>query len=460
MQQSAARAEQSVVSLGGHPMRVFSRLPWLLSILTFAGCRHPLSDATAKRSQAPRVPAMVNSARPPPSAAASASTSTSAPAPALGLASAGPAASGSDTASAAEEHSGDAACRRYTTAMAKGRAATKAARYDEAIAAFDRAVRARPVDARARAERGFAYLSQGAAERALADLDDASLLTQERSLLAQIYLNLAVASAKLNLTEAERIALVLASRRGSAEARTRLAERSPCPALWRAQLGKAGPIARNFRELVEPRPLVGCDYHREQVQSEADARRYVCHGCTSGLEDAGDQCSGPGPWSIASGYMNFQVFEFFVAPLPGGLFFYADGSGSPYRVQAGHLITESRYDGSPWRKRDQGGVIRGRFAAASAVNAEIDEQLRWSDEDDAASICELRADDVDLGDFRGTPMMPLHGPLEYTAYSLRTKHERFTLTIYDGSVSLTIEANRARVRGEGCDAEIPLPADP
>jgi len=345
--------------------------------------------------------------------------------------------------------------------MDQGRAATKAGRYDDAIAAFDRAVRARPVDARARAERGFAYVKRGSARTAVLDFDDARSLTREQELLSQIYFNLADAAANLGEPEAERLALALASRSGSKAARLRLGERSTCPAVWRTRVGDAGPIARSFLELVEKRPLVGCDYHREKVKTEAQARQYVCRGCAPRGEDGGDQCDGAGPWTIDSGYMHFQAFQFFVAPLPGKYFFYSTSASTPYRVEGSHLlVTEFRSTDLPLIPKDRGEFIDGRFSNSSGTKIEIDNNGRWSDESDDGSICDLEVKGVDLGDFRGTPTMPTALPVQTTAYSLATKHERFTLAVYDGAVSLTIDADRARLRGESCDGEIALPSEP
>lgn len=54
-----------------------------------------------------------------------------------------------------------AANKAYRAAMTRGRKATDAKDYDKAIAAFDEALAAKPGDARARAEQGFAYLLNG-----------------------------------------------------------------------------------------------------------------------------------------------------------------------------------------------------------------------------------------------------------------------------------------------------------
>lgn len=420
-----------------------SRARVLLGLALLA-CHRPAQDRSKHETARAPVPASASA-----SASARAASPASTPVPAAA------------PADAADETKKKAACDRYPQAMAQGRAATAAGRYDDAIAAFDRAVRARPVDARARAERGFAYLKRGSAERALRDFHDGRVLTRERGLLAQLYFNIATASAALNAAEAERLALVLAWRQGSRPARERLGERSTCPATWQADVGAAGPIARSFLEMVRERPVVGCDYHLEDVRTEAQARKYVCRGCAMGGEDLGDQCDGPGPWNIASGYMSFTMFQFFVAPLPGKLYFYSQDPETPHRVQAGHLLlTGSFRDDLPLRAADSGGFIYGRFAAPGASDVQIDAQQRWSDQDDDSAICDLEAPGVELGDFRGTPTMPAAVPLETIAYSLATKHRRFALAVYDGSVLLSIDAGRVRLRGEGCDTEIPLPEDP
>ncbi len=66
----------------------------------------------------------------------------------------------------------------------------RSARYDEAIQLFDRAVRMRPFDARARGERGFAYLKMGKLRETSVDFDYARALAKDRVLLSQVYLNL------------------------------------------------------------------------------------------------------------------------------------------------------------------------------------------------------------------------------------------------------------------------------
>src|SRR4051794_34265923 len=93
---------------------------WVLATLLLAACRHPVSDTNTRRV---------------------ASSASSAPASVGIVVSASSVAASAPTASAPSDSKGSAACPQYNQGMAKGRALTKAGRYQEAIQAFDRAVR-------------------------------------------------------------------------------------------------------------------------------------------------------------------------------------------------------------------------------------------------------------------------------------------------------------------------------
>jgi len=77
----------------------------------------------------------------------------------------------------------------YWKAMNDGRAATRAKKWEDAYAAFDRALKAMPDDARAISERGYAKLLAKDYVGAIADLDRAVARTKDRKLLGQIYFN-------------------------------------------------------------------------------------------------------------------------------------------------------------------------------------------------------------------------------------------------------------------------------
>jgi hypothetical protein len=82
----------------------------------------------------------------------------------------------------------------YWKSMSEGRKATLAKKYDDAYAAFDKALVAMPDDARAISERGYAKLLAKDFPGALADLDHAVARTKDRKLLGQIYYNYGLAA--------------------------------------------------------------------------------------------------------------------------------------------------------------------------------------------------------------------------------------------------------------------------
>lgn len=78
----------------------------------------------------------------------------------------------------------------YRDALGRGRNATRKKEYAAAIAAFDEALKHKPDDARALAERGYAALSAKEYEKARADLLAAKRLASDLALLSQIVHNL------------------------------------------------------------------------------------------------------------------------------------------------------------------------------------------------------------------------------------------------------------------------------
>lgn len=78
----------------------------------------------------------------------------------------------------------------YLKALTDGRKATKAARYADAIAAFNLALETRPSDPRAFAERGYAALLGKDYSSAEDDLRRAAQATVDRGLRAQVFYNL------------------------------------------------------------------------------------------------------------------------------------------------------------------------------------------------------------------------------------------------------------------------------
>jgi tetratricopeptide (TPR) repeat protein len=357
------------------------------------------------------------------------------------------------------------ACPAFSRALAQARQASRGGKLTDAISAYDKAVRARPFDALPRAERGVVYLEMGKTERAIVDFDFARALTNDANLLAQVHYNLAVAAQLQGKPNDVRLALALAARQGSALARDALGTASTCPAMATAKLGTVGPIARNFRELAKFRTLA-CTDRSPEVGTEEQARKHVCRGCSYGDKDEGDQCTGPGPWKIDSGYMDFTHFTFFVVPLPENGFFYYNDNGLKYRIEQGHLIIEDSHDIDViLALKEASPFIRGNFP--DPEDPYINDSGEWTDQLDvdgnlkpaAIRVCQQPKAEVDLGDFRGIPTLPSVRPNVIKAYSLHTGRERFSLAVFAGKVSATLDAKQAHIRGEGCDMDLELPED-
>jgi hypothetical protein len=89
----------------------------------------------------------------------------------------------------------------YGKAMERGRSLTRSKKFDEAIAAFDDALKALPGSARAISERGYAKLLAGKLEDARRDLRLAEASTKDSKLLAQIHYNHGLVAEKLGKPE-------------------------------------------------------------------------------------------------------------------------------------------------------------------------------------------------------------------------------------------------------------------
>ena len=119
----------------------------------------------------------------------------------------------------------------YRVAMARGRKATDAKGYADAIAAFDDALKARPNDPRAYAERGFAKLLAGTdLAAASADFDHAADGTRDPKLLGMIWFNRGLTDDKLARPDAALVDYYLANQLlPSKAAAGELAGKTVCP---------------------------------------------------------------------------------------------------------------------------------------------------------------------------------------------------------------------------------------
>ena len=177
-------------------------------------------------------------AAPSPGSAAPPPVAAKAVAPAEPAAAAGSASGSADAAAAAAT----AARVKYRDAMRRGRVATDARRYDDAVAAFTDALAARPDDARALGERGFARLLGATIvdlPYAEQDLDDAAARTHDPKLLSEIWFNRGLVEDKRGEQENAVVDFFLANQlRPTTAAAARLAGKTVCPA--RVETSTAG----------------------------------------------------------------------------------------------------------------------------------------------------------------------------------------------------------------------------
>jgi len=284
----------------------------------------------------------------------------------------------------------------------------------------------------------------------------------------------ALAATALGDDEGARIALVLAERHGSKAATGRLGTDSRCVATWSVAPEGEVPIARGWTELAAARFLVNCSLPSLDPTAQPSARERSCRGCGYGDSDEGDQCTGEPPWAVASGYMHFHFHTFFVAPLPGGAFFYQNAIAAPappaYRIEGDWLVIDGGYAEAGVGIFHSGGsdLLYGRFRGD-------DEFVRWGGgwsgemEYDGTSIADAGAGcqpdlrgEVDLpsanaAQMAGTPMIPDHpGPRRTTWISIAERRAVFELAAHAAGVNARLTDGRAEIRGGGCQADVPL----
>lgn len=160
-----------------------------------AGCRSCQDAPTLPATSAPgSAPATPSSAAPARHAAPLAVSSASA----AGSARPTPPAGG---APVALDEAGKASAKAYLQALGQGRALTRQKKLDEARAAFDRALKLVPDDARALAERGFVRLQGDDVEGAEQDFFRALDLSPDRPVLSAVTYNLSLVAERRHQPE-------------------------------------------------------------------------------------------------------------------------------------------------------------------------------------------------------------------------------------------------------------------
>lgn len=185
----------------------------------FAACKGKPAEEAAKASPTP-APAAVGSNATAAGSSSGSGSGSGAAAPKAGKRAPKPPAPEDPKARAA-----------YRDGMRKGRKATDAKQWAEAIAGFDAALAAKKGDPRALGERGFARLLEGSDLAAASrDLDQAATGTKDPKLLSQIWFNRGLIEEKRGLRPNALAAFVIANGlRPTAAAQQMIAGGSPCP---------------------------------------------------------------------------------------------------------------------------------------------------------------------------------------------------------------------------------------
>jgi hypothetical protein len=179
----------------------------------------------------------------------------------------------------------------YGEALAKGRRATVAHHYDEAIAAFDQAVGMDP-DGRAYAERGYAYYLSKRNDLALKDLQMAVAAPSDAGLLAQVLFNLGLVHAALGQApESDRAFYWSNNLHPTAAAAGHLTGKKVCP----IAVDRTRVLARAYGGWLEWANAMagagGMGAQGYQLDStEANAAKRFCGDCAS-----------DGPWLVTFG---------------------------------------------------------------------------------------------------------------------------------------------------------------
>jgi hypothetical protein len=120
--------------------------------------------------------------------------------------------------------------KKYRAALNKGRKATDAKKYKDAIAAFDEALAIKKGDARAISERGYARLLSGDLDGASRDLDDSATRSKDRKLLSSIWYNRGLVDEKRGKQDSALVAFYMANAlRPTDAAAKKIAGKTVCP---------------------------------------------------------------------------------------------------------------------------------------------------------------------------------------------------------------------------------------
>ncbi|XXY53261.1 tetratricopeptide repeat protein [Sorangium sp. So ce269] len=195
----------------------------------------------------------------------------------------------------------------YKAALARGRRATQRRDFRAAIQAFTEALAADPTDARAVAERGFAYLTAGDSDAARNDFSAALTSAGDPELRSQIWYNLGLLRDKAGDAEGARVAYANAHQLKPSQAtRSKLAGRSSCAVEIRSAGLEDADLVKSWTELLE-RVGPGDEEEASDATGEAAARARLCGPEPKRQIDG--PCAGAPPWIFQRDYMTYVYHQ-------------------------------------------------------------------------------------------------------------------------------------------------------
>ena len=216
----------------------------------------------------------------------------------------------------------------YVHAIARGRKATLAKNWPEAIAAFDEALANKPRDARALAEKGYAELLAKNFHAALRDLWDASA-TNDAKLGAQVWFNLGLVDEAMKKDDDALIAFWFANQLApSKAAAAKIAGRAVCP----VQVSRDRVAAVRGKSWLD----VASALYKDQNEGARDAMPKTEAAAKAALLDPGEKplaVAGKGEFWIAHvGDIDKDYFRnSYLVQVAGGDFWaYTDGIATRY----------------------------------------------------------------------------------------------------------------------------------
>ena len=369
-------------------------------------------------------------------------------------------------------------CPDFARAVSRGRVAAARKDWAGAIAGFDAALRARPLDAAVRSERAYVYLLEGDPRRALADLARADSIAGGRSVMQQIWFNVGLAFDRLGQPEKSRLGFAVAAYYGSAAAKQRLGERSTCTALIDATTRAKGPFVARFEDLANERGATCALGEPPAGATPAQRARWqICQGC-----DGQDHCQDdPDPITRIPSGADHSQGDFLFARLPSGDYWFGTAT-SPFdatvTTEGGYVIATGK-DGFP---ADLFGEAAGNLfhvvgGFADAPDAEVTGDGTWSDQDPAstdeaapelpgagAARCQpsLACTHVGCGDDEppraNEIMAPVRKRLRAVVYTSSTHQQVLSVEPQAGAITLQAQPGTITVTGSGCNEKIPVPA--